>query len=49
MECIGVLTGGWSSAELSGAGAVVTYSTLRDLLAELDDSPIGARLRRAEG
>lgn len=40
-----VLTGGWSEAELRDAGASAVYPTLRELLTELDDSPLGARLR----
>jgi len=45
VECLGVLTGGWSEAELRDAGASAVYPALRELLTELDDSPLGARLR----
>jgi HAD superfamily hydrolase (TIGR01509 family) len=39
---IGVLSGGYSAAELRDAGAVAVYDDVADLLAHLDDSPIGA-------
>ncbi|WP_129336347.1 HAD family hydrolase [Cellulomonas endophytica] len=43
VPCLGVLTGGISEAELRDAGAVAVYSSVADLLAGLDTSPV-ARL-----
>jgi HAD superfamily hydrolase (TIGR01509 family) len=43
LQCVGVLTGGISEAELRGAGAAAVYESPEHLLAELDDSPL-ARL-----
>lgn len=45
--CIGVLSGGRSEPELRAAGAVATYDGCAALLAELDESPIGALARRS--
>jgi HAD superfamily hydrolase (TIGR01509 family) len=44
LDCIGVLTGGISEAELRDAGAVAVYADLEQLLAGLDASPIGRLL-----
>lgn len=43
LPCVGLLTGGISRAELSGAGAVAVYADPAQLLDRLDDSPL-ARL-----
>jgi len=43
--CIGLLTGGWSEAELESAGAVAVYETPADLLHRLAQSPLAALLR----
>lgn len=43
IDCIGVLTGGTSLAELRDAGAVAVYESVDELLRRLDDSPL-ARL-----
>jgi phosphoglycolate phosphatase-like HAD superfamily hydrolase len=37
---IGVLTGGYSGAELRDAGAVAVYADVAELLAKLDESPL---------
>ena len=47
LECIGVLSGGISRAELTDAGAVEVYEDVRTLLDNLDDSALG-RLWNAE-
>lgn len=44
VKCIGLLTGGISRAELTGAGAIAVYDDPADLLANLDESPIGKLL-----
>lgn len=41
VECIGVRSGGFGEQELRDAGAVAVYDDVADLLAQLDDSPIG--------
>ncbi|MET1053371.1 MAG: HAD family hydrolase [Mycetocola sp.] len=41
VKTIGLLSGGFSSAELVAAGAVAVYDDPADLLAELDLSPLG--------
>jgi phosphoglycolate phosphatase-like HAD superfamily hydrolase len=41
---VGVLTGGISEAELREAGAIAVYSSVADLLENLDDSPIATLL-----
>lgn len=41
VRCIGLATGAFSQDELAGFGAVATYSDAHDLLAHLDESPIG--------
>lgn len=40
VECIGVLSGGISEAELRAAGASPVFSDTRDLLDQLDCTPI---------
>ncbi|WP_420363504.1 HAD family hydrolase [Curtobacterium aetherium] len=42
VTCIGVMTGGIGGDELRGAGAAAVYDDAAALLADLDDSPIGA-------
>lgn len=42
LRCVGVLTGGISRAELVEAGAVEVYESVAALLAEFDQSPLGA-------
>lgn len=42
--CIGLLTGGISRAELTQAGAVAVYEDPADLLAHIDDGPLGELL-----
>jgi phosphoglycolate phosphatase-like HAD superfamily hydrolase len=44
LDCIGVLTGGISEAELRDAGAVAVYADLEHLRSDLDASPIGRLL-----
>jgi HAD superfamily hydrolase (TIGR01509 family) len=41
LKTIGVLTGGFSEAELRDAGAAVVFRSLPDLAASLDDTPLG--------
>ncbi len=43
VPCIGVLTGGIGAGELTDAGAVAVYSSVAEILDQLDESP----LRRA--
>ncbi|GGV35585.1 haloacid dehalogenase [Actinomadura cremea] len=40
VPCVGVLTGGWARDELESAGAVAVYDGPRDLLANLEESPL---------
>jgi HAD superfamily hydrolase (TIGR01509 family) len=47
LRTIGVLSGGNSAAELREAGALEVYDDVAQLLAGLDESPIGRRLRKA--
>jgi HAD superfamily hydrolase (TIGR01509 family) len=47
MPCVGVLSGGISPEELAEAGAAAVYRDAADLLAHLDDSPVGRLLDRA--
>jgi HAD superfamily hydrolase (TIGR01509 family) len=47
VACVGVESGGVSAAELREAGAVAVYRDVADLLDHLDDSPLGALVRRA--
>lgn len=46
VACVGVESGGVSAAELREAGAVAVYSDVADLLDHLDESPLGALVRR---
>jgi HAD superfamily hydrolase (TIGR01509 family) len=39
IDCIGVLTGGFSARELADAGAAATFESLVELRAALDESP----------
>jgi HAD superfamily hydrolase (TIGR01509 family) len=41
---VGVLTGGFSDAELRDAGAVCVFERLEDLLARLDETPLTTRV-----
>jgi HAD superfamily hydrolase (TIGR01509 family) len=43
VETIGVLTGGYSEAELREAGAVAVFDSLPELCERLDETPLGAR------
>lgn len=43
---VGVLTGGTTRAQLEEAGAIAIYEDVADLLAHLDDSPLGKLLAR---
>ena len=45
IACIGVCSGGWSEHELREAGAVECHEDVAGLLAHLDDSVVGERLR----
>lgn len=42
VRCVGLLTGGFSAAELREAGAVAVYRDPAELLARLDDSPLAS-------
>jgi len=44
VECIGVLTGGFSNEELREAGATAVYDSVEDLLARYDETPFGAQV-----
>jgi HAD superfamily hydrolase (TIGR01509 family) len=44
LEVIGVLTGGTTRQELEEAGAIAVYEDVAELLAHLDESPLGALL-----
>lgn len=46
VPCIGVRTGGWAEQELRDAGAVAVYADAAALLSGLDDSMVGAYMRR---
>jgi HAD superfamily hydrolase (TIGR01509 family) len=46
IACVCVTTGGISAAELREAGAAAVYNDCAELLSRLDESPIGALLRR---
>jgi phosphoglycolate phosphatase-like HAD superfamily hydrolase len=46
VDMIGVLSGGISDRELRDAGAIAVFEDVADLLANLDDSPIGRRSRK---
>jgi HAD superfamily hydrolase (TIGR01509 family) len=45
MPCIAVCSGGWSPQELLEAGALEVHDDVAAILASLDDSALGARLR----
>lgn len=45
LECVAVLTGGWTRADLENAGATAVYDDVADLLEHLDDSPLARLLR----
>ncbi|MFN2451048.1 MAG: HAD family hydrolase [Candidatus Dormibacteria bacterium] len=45
VACVALQSGGWAPAELSEAGAIAVYRDAEDLLAHLDESPLGALLR----
>jgi len=45
LECVAVLTGGWTRANLEKAGATAVYDDVADLLEHLDDSPLARLLR----
>lgn len=45
IPCVGVCSGGWSEQELRDVGAVDAHEDVAALLAHLDDSFIGQRLR----
>ncbi len=47
LGCVGVRSGGISSAELEEAGALAVYEDPADLLGQLDASPIGRLLARS--
>jgi HAD superfamily hydrolase (TIGR01509 family) len=42
MDCVCVRTGGISETDLREAGAVAVYASVAELLADFDDSPLGA-------
>jgi HAD superfamily hydrolase (TIGR01509 family) len=42
LETIAVLTGGFSAAELRDAGALVVYSSIKELRESLDETPLAA-------
>ena len=42
LETIAVLTGGFSEAELRDAGALVVYSSIKDLRESIDETPLAA-------
>ncbi|MFN2465033.1 MAG: HAD family hydrolase [Candidatus Dormibacteria bacterium] len=42
LSCIGLLTGGWSAAELEAAGAIAVYESPADLLHRLSESPLSS-------
>jgi HAD superfamily hydrolase (TIGR01509 family) len=44
LSTIGVLSGGYGRGELTDAGAIAVYDDVAQLLAELDDSPLGPLL-----
>jgi len=44
LKVVGVLTGGTTGAQLEEAGAIAVYEDPADLLAHLDDSPLGKLL-----
>jgi len=44
VQCIAVLTGGFSDEELREAGAVAVYESVEDLLARIDETPFGLQV-----
>ena len=48
IECVCVLTGGASREQLEEAGAAAVYEDVAQLLAKLDESPLGDFLRRGK-
>jgi HAD superfamily hydrolase (TIGR01549 family) len=42
LDTVAVLTGGFSEAELRDAGALVVYSSIKDLRESLDETPLAA-------
>jgi phosphoglycolate phosphatase-like HAD superfamily hydrolase len=42
VDTIAVLTGGFSESELRDAGALVVYSSIKDLRESLDETPLAA-------
>ncbi len=46
VECLCVLTGGHAREQLQAAGSVAVYDDVGEILANLDDTPIGALLAR---
>ena len=49
LPTIGMLTGGFSEAELRDAGASVVFASLEDLREGLDETPLGAAAEAAAG
>jgi len=47
IACIGATSGGWTRQELQSAGCIVVYAGPAELLAEFDESPLGAKVRKA--
>jgi HAD superfamily hydrolase (TIGR01509 family) len=47
VDVVAVLTGGWTRADLTDAGAVAVYDDVAQLLAQLDDSPLARLLNSA--
>jgi HAD superfamily hydrolase (TIGR01509 family) len=45
LEVVCVLTGGWTRADLTDAGAVAVYTDVAELLADLDNSPLARLLK----
>jgi HAD superfamily hydrolase (TIGR01509 family) len=49
LDCVCVRSGGIGAEELREAGAIAVYDDVAALLADFDDSPIGALVKRARG
>jgi HAD superfamily hydrolase (TIGR01509 family) len=49
VACVGVRTGGYSAEELRSAGAVAVYDDVAQLLAEIEESPIGRAVQPSRG
>src|SRR6185437_12889910 len=47
IACIGVTSGGWRRKELRSAGCIAVYAGPAELLAEFDESPLGAKVSKA--